>query len=614
MDNRVTISVNVDGNAQRQVGALSGAFASLGGGITSMLAVAGGLFIFQGITSMFRTLSSTLQSVVFGSRQVAEDFDTSMRRVGAVAGATADEFNELATAAREQARVTQFTARESADAMGFLAMAGFDVQQTIGALPGTLELAASANLDLASSADIVSNVLTGYGLEVEQLGRVNDVLVGTLTNTNVDLLQLGESFKYAGGVAKMSGIEFEETAAAIGLMGNAGFQGSMAGTALRGAITRLEKPTKEMSDTIRKLGLNTHDSQGQLVSLHSIVEQLETAGADTADMMTLFGLRGGPGMASLVEQGADSLRNLTEGLREAEGTASRTAEAMMAGPGGAFKILNSVFEDFQISLGTVINDMIISSGILDNLGKLAEQASIFFSGFGDVVSIRGEEIGAKFGDLWGAIQNLLTELGILGPETESAMGMGERAGDSFVNVIIELLDNATKFVNYLTENKDVIKENFEIAKETAELFLGVLRMITGESNSIGSSIKGALGHLAEFNRLRNEGFRAAQGGDIGGMLSAGFGMIGMNMPGGGMNGGYIRGYQTGGFVSGPRMGSGRDNILVRAEEGEVILNKKQQDNLMRQIDKGETNITQNFYNQANPQAVASDIAFYIEGI
>ena len=110
--------------------------------------------------------------------------------------------------------------------MGFLAQAGFEADEILGAMPSTLQLAAAANVDLATSADIASNVLSGYGLEVEQLGHANDVLVKAMTSTNTDLLQLGEAMKYAGPIASAAGISFEEAAAAIGLMGNAGIQGS----------------------------------------------------------------------------------------------------------------------------------------------------------------------------------------------------------------------------------------------------------------------------------------------------------------------------------------------------------------------------------------------------
>src|SRR5690606_23092297 len=179
----------------------------------------------------------------------------------------------LAETARQLGADTQYSAAQAAEGMTYLAMAGFNVQQTIAAMPGVLQLAASAQLDLATAADIATNILTGYGLAVEELARVNDVLVSAMTGANTNLQQLGEAMKYAGPVASAAGLEFEEAAAAIALMGNAGIQGSMAGTSLRGAITRLLNPTRQVQDLIRELGLNTYDTNGNLVGMSEIISE-----------------------------------------------------------------------------------------------------------------------------------------------------------------------------------------------------------------------------------------------------------------------------------------------------------------------------------------------------
>src|SRR5690606_36567281 len=199
----------------------------------------------------------------------------------------------------------------------------------------------------------------------EELGRANDVLVKTFTRTNVDLSMLGESFKYAGPVAKSAGVAFEETAAAIGLMGNAGIQGSMAGTALRGAITRLLKPTAEVARTLQRLGDSATDSEGRLLSLVDIVRQLEESGATTGDMMAIFGQRAGPAMAALVDQGSDALRTLVRELETAGGTAKRIADVQMRGFRGALEELKSAFEALALA--------ITGSGLLDGATKLTKE-------------------------------------------------------------------------------------------------------------------------------------------------------------------------------------------------------------------------------------------------
>jgi TP901 family phage tail tape measure protein len=166
-----------------------------------------------------------------------------------------------------------------------------------------LQLAAAGNMDLATTADIASNVLSGYGMEVGELGRVNDVLAVTFSNTNTNIAQAGEAMKYVAPVAAAAGMEFEEAAAAVGLLGNAGIQGSMAGTTLRGVITALINPTGEAADILERLGIQALDSSGNMIPLADIIDQLGAAGVTTGELMTVFGQRAGPGLAALLEQG-----------------------------------------------------------------------------------------------------------------------------------------------------------------------------------------------------------------------------------------------------------------------------------------------------------------------
>lgn len=279
------------------------------------------------------------------------EFEQAIANTGAVSNASAQQLANLSDSAKEMGRTTKFTAKESADAMSFLAMAGFKVEETIGALPGVLQLAAAGNMDLASTADIASNILTGYGKGVEELGQVNDVLVGTLTKTNTNLTQLGDAMKYAAPVAKSAGVQFETAAAAIGLMGNAGIQGSMAGTSLRGAISKLLLPTDKAAEAMQNLGMNALDSSGKLLPFEEIVRQLEETGASTADMMQIFGLRAGPAMAALVSQGSDALIELTKELENSGGLAGEIADKQLDTLQGSMTLLKSAVDGAFIALG-----------------------------------------------------------------------------------------------------------------------------------------------------------------------------------------------------------------------------------------------------------------------
>lgn len=299
------------------------------------------------------TMALSLPIVAVGTATIvaAGNFEKSMNRVKALSGATADEFAKLREQAIKLGSTTQYSASQAADAMGYLSMAGFSATQTLDALPGVLSLAAAGAIDLADAADIASNILSGYGFQARDLGKVNDILAKTFTSTNTTLMSLGETFKYVGPVAASAGVSFEEISAAIGLMGNAGIQGSEAGTALRGAIARLLKPTADVTETLKQLGVTVVDSNGKLLPLVDIVRQLEAAGADTADMMTIFGLEAGPAMQALVSQGSGALTELTTKLQNAGGTADRIAKTQMEGFNGSLDELKSAAEGLMIAIG-----------------------------------------------------------------------------------------------------------------------------------------------------------------------------------------------------------------------------------------------------------------------
>ncbi len=278
------------------------------------------------------------------------DFETAMNQVAAVSGATESQFQQLEAQARELGRTTEFSASQAGEAMGFLAQAGFNANDVLGAMPGTLQLASAAQLDLGTAADTVSNILSGYGLEVSELGRVNDVLVKTFTSANTNLQQLGEAMKYAGPVASAAGVGFEEAAAALGLMGNAGIQASMAGTSLRGAISKILNPTKAAQEAMAAAGLSFTDAAGRIKPLDEVVRQLEPHAEDAGLMMELFGQRAGPAMSALVSQGADALTNLQSELESSGGTAQRISDVQMQGLNGALAALKSAFEGLQIAI------------------------------------------------------------------------------------------------------------------------------------------------------------------------------------------------------------------------------------------------------------------------
>ncbi|MFI5793815.1 phage tail tape measure protein [Streptomyces sp. NPDC051677] len=327
--------------------------------------------------------------IAVASLKTAGDFEKSMNRVKAVSQATGKDFTMLRDQAKEMGRTTAFSAKEAADAQGNLAMAGLSTKQVFKALPSVINLASTEQMGLADAASIATNVMTGYGKTVDDLAHVTDVLAKASINTNAGVSSIGEAMKYAAPVAHQAGLKFEETTAAIGLMSNAGIQGSMAGTALRGAISRLLKPTKQVQAALDHLGVKVSDSHGKLLPLRDIVDQLGKKGATAGDLLTIFGQRAGPGMTKLVALGAPALDKLRVQLENSGGTAEKVAKIQLAGLQGQLKRLKGAWEDLLIEVG--------DTGLLSGATKAVTGLTTATSGFASWINQKGIPAAQNFG-------------------------------------------------------------------------------------------------------------------------------------------------------------------------------------------------------------------------
>ncbi len=357
------------------IGQLKKAFAEVGsevGQLGSKMQSAG-----KQMTSAGKTMSMAVTAPLVGiaalSYKTAVDFDDSMRKVMAVSGATGEEFEKLRMLARELGSTTAFSASDAAEGMQYLAMAGFNVGEILDATGDMLNLASAGAIDLGTAADIASNVLTGFGLKASEAGRVADVLAKAASTSNTDIQQLGEAMSYAAPLAAAMGMSMEEAASLIGKMSDAGIQGSRAGTALAGAMTRLSSPTEGMSSVLAKYNLTLADVDPSTRSFTDIIESLSSAGLSTADAMTLFGQRAGPGMLALMSTGTDAIREQTLALENAEGAAKEMADTMQGGPGGAARELKFAMEELMIVIGDIV--MVAVLPLVKGLTRLAQTLS-----------------------------------------------------------------------------------------------------------------------------------------------------------------------------------------------------------------------------------------------
>ena len=305
--------------------------------------------------------AAALGTTIAAPIKVVVDFEQSVAKLGAITRADEASLKALEAAARKLGETTLFTASQSAEAMTFLGMAGFKTNQILAATPGMLNLAQAAGSDLAETADIASNILSGFSLEADQMGRVGDVLSATFTSSNTTLQMLGDTLKYAAPVASAAGASLEEVAAMAGLLGNVGIQGSMAGTALRAAFLRLSAPPKMAADAIEELGLSVKDTEGNLRPIPEILKDIGIAtesmgSAEQAEVIKrLFGSEAAAGMTELLKQaGSGALDDYIAQLQKAKGTADEMARKMGDTTSGALKRLGSALESVAISLGDVL--------------------------------------------------------------------------------------------------------------------------------------------------------------------------------------------------------------------------------------------------------------------
>ncbi|MDR1853491.1 MAG: phage tail tape measure protein [Azoarcus sp.] len=294
--------------------------------------------------------------------QVGIEFEASMSKVQALTrlDKNSPQMKALQAQARELGATTSFTASEAGQAQGFLAMAGLTPEQILKSMPSTLDLAKASGLDLQRTADIASNIQTAYGLDAGQMGRISDTLTKAFTTSNVDLEMLSQTMKYMGPVAAAAGMSLEESAAMAGLLGNAGIQADMAGTALRSTLSRLSSPPKAAAKALSKLGVATKDAQGNLRSVPEILADVSRSmqGMGSAEKIGLatdiFGARAAPGMMSLLND-VKKIEPYIDVVKNSAGAARKTAEIMSDNIEGDIKTLISAYEELSISL-TETND------------------------------------------------------------------------------------------------------------------------------------------------------------------------------------------------------------------------------------------------------------------
>lgn len=311
-------------------------------------------------SSMTKNLTVPITGAGAAVVGVAAKFESAMSEVAAISGASGDELQALTEKAQEMGATTKFSASESAAALKYMAMAGWDTEAMLNGINGVMQLAAASGEDLASTSDIVTDAMTAFGMSADQSTRFANVLAQAANRSNTSVALMGETFKYVAPVAGALGYSIEDASVAIGLMANSGIKGSQAGTSLKNVLTNLAKPTDQVQSYMDKLNISLTDSAGKVKPLNQLLNEMRDGfnnltEAEKAEYAAgIAGKEGMSGLLAIVNASQTDFDNLTEAINNSNGAAQNVADTMMDNLGGQLTILKSTLEGIAISFGNIL--------------------------------------------------------------------------------------------------------------------------------------------------------------------------------------------------------------------------------------------------------------------
>lgn len=325
-------------------------------------------------------VTAPLMTAAGAAIQTGMQFDASMSNVYGLMSSlnlSQAQMDALRDTAREMGATTKFSASEAADAMGYMALAGWDDAQVIAGIPGVLNLAAAANMDLAKASDIVTDTMTPFGMAAERAGEAADVFAYAQANSNTTVEALGEAMKYAAPTADAFGMTLQDTAAAMGVLANAGIKGSQGGTTLNAMLRDMKNNAKNGAIAIGKTKVALTNADGSYRSYAAIIRDIDkatssmTASQRDAALGAIFGDESLKGILATLKQGPDALDAMTEGMYACGGAAEDMAATMGDNLKGDLAILESGAQDMAIALSDWLMPAArgVVQGVTDLIGK-----------------------------------------------------------------------------------------------------------------------------------------------------------------------------------------------------------------------------------------------------
>lgn len=318
-------------------------------------------------------------------------FEAQMSTVQAISGASGGELEALGAKAREMGAATAFTAEEAGQALEYMAMAGWKTQEMLGGLEGVMNLAAASGESLGAVSDIVTDALTAFGLAASDSAHFADVLAAASSNSNTNVQMMGATFQYAAPVAGALGYSIEDVALAVGLMANAGIKGEKAGTALRGTLTNLSKPSAEVAKYMQELGISLTDSAGQMLPLSELTDELREkfSGLTEAEKAQyaagIAGKEAMSGLLAIVNAGEADYQKLSAAIEHCTGAAGKMAEVKLDNFEGQMTLLHSAADGLMLAVGEQLTPA---------LGNLAEAGTDALGWVTEFVEANPDVVGA----------------------------------------------------------------------------------------------------------------------------------------------------------------------------------------------------------------------------
>ena len=443
----------------------------------------------------FLPVTAGVAAIGAASAKTAMDFEAGMKEVSAISGATGKDLEKLEKVAIEMGKSTKFSSLESAEGLKYFAMAGYDVNSMVSALPATLALATAGNTSLAETCDIVSDAMTGMQMSSKRTGEFADIMAATTTSANTNISLMGETLKYVSPVAGAMGIEMKDLSVAIGLVGNAGIKGSQAGTALRSGLTNLVKPTKEMQKAMDAYGIELKKNEDGSINLMETMNHLRDrlGGLDqatqTATIATIFGKEAMSGWSAIINASSDDFNKLVESIYMSD-EATRKLNKAVEYSGVEFEELETALDVVNETFGQGVID---ADGLSVALGAMAE------AGF--VSADAGQALANGIGALSmpvKATQEAMAEYGI-----EIA-----KNDDGSMN-LMGTIEELRKELGGLDEDTRKQALASIVGKENMEQWNAVISMSDDKFQELSGSISEVTGSAEEMKNTMSEGAKGA---------------------------------------------------------------------------------------------------------